>query len=82
MSLDELRDRIDRTDEQILDLLLERARIAQEIGRIKADKERPAHAPAREAELLAALLSRDLSPLDAEAVAGVFREMISACRAL
>lgn len=82
MSLDELRDKIDRVDQQILDLLLERARLAQEIGRIKADNERPAYAPAREAELLAALLSRDLSPLDTEAVASVFREMISACRAL
>lgn len=82
MSLDELRDRIDRLDRQILDLLLERARIAHDIGRIKADNERAAYSPAREARLLEELLSRDLSPLDADAVSSIFREIVSVCRAL
>jgi len=82
MSLDELRDRIDGLDQQMLDLLVERARIAQQIGRIKADNEHPAYSPTREAQLLHDLLSHDLSPLDAGAVEAVFREIVSACRAL
>ncbi len=82
MGLDELRDRIDELDEQLLRLLLERARTAQEIGREKAEDGRPAYSPEREAQLLANLLSHDLSPLDAGSVASVFREIISACRAL
>jgi chorismate mutase/prephenate dehydratase len=82
MSLDELRDRIDALDRQILDLLLERARTAQEIGRIKTDNERATYSPAREASLLQELLARDLSPLDADAVSSIFREIVSVCRAL
>jgi len=82
MPLDELRDRIDELDQQILRLLLQRARTAQEIGREKAGDGRPAYSPEREGQLLNHLLSGDLSPLEAGSVANVFREIISACRAL
>lgn len=80
MSLDDLRGRIDELDGHILELLIERARTAQQVGALKARTERPVYAPDREAQLVRALLGRDLSPLDADAIAAVFREIISACR--
>jgi len=81
MSVDDLRGRIDELDARILELLLERAHLAAEIGSLKARGNGPVYAPDREARLMRALLERDLSPLDAEAVAAVFREVISVCRA-
>ena len=82
MSLDDLRDKIDQLDRQLLDLLLQRARIAQEIGRLKVGENQRVYSPEREAQLLRDLLAGPLSPLDAQAVQNVFREIISACRAL
>lgn len=82
MSLEKLRADIDRLDARILDLLIERARIAQQVGTLKADSDRAVYAPDREAELLRRLLQRDLAPLQRDAVTAIFREIISACRAV
>lgn len=82
MSLDELRARIDAIDERILELLVERAALAVEVGRLKEAADRPVYAPHREAEIVRRLSGRDLGPLDGEAIAAVFGEIISACRAL
>ncbi|HUS80044.1 MAG TPA: prephenate dehydratase [Armatimonadota bacterium] len=82
MSIDDLRGNIDDLDASIVDLLVERARIAQRIGDLKAEAERPAYAPEREAEIIRSLISGDLGPLEPDAVAAVFREIMSACRAV
>lgn len=82
MSLDELRARIDAIDERILELLVERAGLATEVGRFKEATDRPVYAPHREAEIVRRLTARDLGPLDREAIAAIFGEIISACRAL
>ncbi|MGD9497001.1 MAG: prephenate dehydratase [Armatimonadota bacterium] len=82
MSLEELRGRIDEIDERMLELLLERARVAAQVGELKESREEPVYSPGREAQLLRRLTKRQLSPLDGEAVAAVFREIISVCRGL
>ncbi len=82
MSMDELRRRIEEIDSGMLELLLERARIARQIGELKSADETPVYAPDREALLLRRLLEPELSPLSAESVEAVFREVISACRGL
>lgn len=81
MSLDKLRAKIDDLDSRILDLLLERADTATQVGTLKRDTDSSVYVPEREAKLLRSLLDRDLGHLDADAVATIYREIVSACRA-
>ncbi|MGI5816691.1 MAG: prephenate dehydratase [Armatimonadota bacterium] len=81
-SLDELRRRIDEIDARLLEMLVERARVAAEVGEAKETTDRAVYAPDREAQLLRALTGRDLGPLEADSIEAVFREIISACRGL
>ncbi|MEQ8798698.1 MAG: prephenate dehydratase [Salinisphaeraceae bacterium] len=79
------RDRIDRLDEQLQALIAERAGLAQEIARIKADIDGEAgdcYRPAREAEVLRAVAARNRGPLSDETVVRLMREVMSACLAL
>lgn len=82
MSLDDLRERIDEIDSRVLELLVERARVAKQVGELKDAGDRPVYAPDREALLLRALTERELGPLTRESVEAVFREIVSACRGL
>jgi chorismate mutase/prephenate dehydratase len=77
-----LRDGIDSIDAQIIDLLNERVRIAQAIARHKSeDPEGDFYRPAREAQVLRTVMERNQGPLSDEAVAGLFREIMSAALA-
>ena len=77
-----LREQIDAIDSQILDLLGRRARIAQEVGHVKAETNAPVFRPEREAQVLRAVAERNPGPLGAHEVQTIFREIMSACRAL
>ena len=81
-ALEDLRRRIDEIDASILELLIERARVAAQVGRAKSASDSAVYAPNREAELLRALTQYDLGPLGADSVEAVFREVVSACRGL
>ncbi|MFN3594076.1 MAG: prephenate dehydratase [Thiobacillaceae bacterium] len=74
-----LRQRIDAIDDRILDLVSERARLAQEIGHLKNGS---AYRPEREAQVVRRLLAANPGPLPAEVVERLYRELMSACRAL
>lgn len=80
--LKHLRDQIDAIDTQILDLLNRRARIAQEVGHVKAETNAPVFRPEREAQVLRTAAERNPGPLRADDVQTIFREVMSACRAL
>jgi chorismate mutase/prephenate dehydratase len=84
MTLPELRQRIDNLDEQLLDLLQQRARIAREVAAVKLELGRPlAYDPERERQVLeriVGLADPDLLPV--AALESIFREVISACLAL
>jgi chorismate mutase/prephenate dehydratase len=76
---------IDRVDGELLRLLCERARLVLDVARIKhSGGAAPAayYRPEREAQILARVVRDNPGPLDAEAVAQLFREIISCCRAL
>ena len=81
-SLDTLRDTIDRLDAQVLTLLNRRARLAQQIGNQKGEKQRAAYVPSRERAIFARLAELNTGPLPDESVQAVYREIISASRAL
>lgn len=78
--LKQLRDRIDAIDDDILRLINQRAQVAREIGGLKGGG--PIYRPEREAQVIHRLQDRNTGPLPAEAVVGVFTEIISSCRAL
>lgn len=78
-----LRERIDALDAQLLDVLSARARCAQDVAAAKqADGDSTFYRPEREAEILRRVLAENPGPLPGEAVTAVFREVMSACRAL
>jgi chorismate mutase/prephenate dehydratase len=82
MNLDELRQQIDQLDGQIVQLLRQRARVSLAIGAAKADQGRPIYDPQREAALLERLTAGDLTPLAPASITAIYREIISASRAL
>ena len=77
-----LRTRIDAIDKQILDLLNQRAGVAQEVGHIKAETNAPVFRPEREMQVLRNAAERNPGPLADGDVQTIFREIMSACRAL
>ena len=82
MSLSDLRKEIDRIDEQIVGLLNRRAELAQEIGKHKARSRSHYFTPEREHTVFKRLLASNPGPLDAAAIRAIYREIISASRAL
>jgi chorismate mutase/prephenate dehydratase len=78
--LKDLRDRIDALDAQILRLLNDRAEIARDVGALKQDGD--VYRPEREAQVLRRQQELNRGPLPAPAVAHLFTEIMSACRAL
>ncbi|OUS31514.1 chorismate mutase [Gammaproteobacteria bacterium 45_16_T64] len=86
ISLDSLRQEIDRLDGDIQRLLNNRARCAQKVADVKnkhANGEPVVYyRPEREAQVLRRVMDRNEGPLGDETVAGLFREIMSACLAL
>lgn len=80
--LAKLRERIDAIDTQVLDLLNARARCAQEVGEIKREGDAPVYRPEREAQIFQRLRGMSKGPLPGASIEAIYREVISACRAL
>ncbi len=82
--IDQLRERIDKIDDQLLALLNRRARLAIQIGREKSKQNRSAHfhVPHREREIFERLKSLNTGPFPDSGVEAVFREVCSATLAL
>ena len=79
-TLDEHRKAIDALDREILERLNSRAKHAQAIGELKGGA--LAYRPERETQVLQGLHAANAGPLRNEHVTGIFREVMSACRAL
>jgi chorismate mutase/prephenate dehydratase len=77
-----LRARIDAIDKQLLELLNQRAEVAQEVGHVKAVSNAPVFRPEREMQVLRNVAERNPGPLADGDVQTIFREIMSACRAL
>ena len=81
-SVDALRQKIDQIDEKVVNLLNDRAALAQRIGRSKSLSSQEVYVPHREKEVLQRIAELNRGPLSPRAVHAIFREIISACRAL
>ena len=80
--LNKLREAIDEIDGRLLVLLNERARLAQEIGRIKERNGAPVYVAGRAEQLMRRLVERNEGPLDEMAIRAIYREIMSASLSL
>ncbi len=82
--LQQIRERIDRLDVQIQELINERAAAAKEVAEIKLEGDKDAffYRPEREAAILKKIQRRNRGPMGDEEMARLFREIMSACLAL
>lgn len=78
--LKQLRKQIDHLDDELLALVNQRAALAQQIGHLKEDG--VVLRPEREAQVLQRLQGSNQGPLSNAAVAALFTEVMSQCRAL
>ncbi|MBK0394165.1 prephenate dehydratase [Ramlibacter algicola] len=81
-TLAQLRADIDAVDRELLALLNKRATFANEVGEIKRAEGSPVFRPEREAQVINGLQAANAGPLKADNVATIWREIMSACRAL
>jgi chorismate mutase/prephenate dehydratase len=80
--LSTLRQRIDALDRELLALLNRRAALALQVGEIKKREGSVVFRPEREAQVIDGLKAVNTGPLATESVAPIWREIMSACRAL
>jgi chorismate mutase / prephenate dehydratase len=81
-ALQALRGKIDALDEQIEELISERARRAKEVGVLKGlTSTADFYRPEREAQVLQRVVARNKGPLRNEEMVRLFRELMSACLA-
>ncbi|MFC1606807.1 chorismate mutase [Candidatus Latescibacterota bacterium] len=76
------RDRIDKVDSKMLELLNERARCACEIGNIKAQNSMDVYNPAREREIMSKLSELNEGPLSDNSIQAIYEKIIEECRTL
>lgn len=81
-TIDELRQRIDTIDEELVRLLNARAECALAIGRAKKVAGLEVYQPARESEVLAHVQQVNAGPLDNPAVKRLFERVIDEARRL
>lgn len=81
-SLKSLRDELKKKDRAIVELLNRRAEISVEVGRIKEKNGLDAHDPSQESKVYHYLSEINNGPLSEEALKNIFREIISASRAM
>ena len=80
--LQALREQIDAVDRELLALLNRRAALALEVGELKKQEGSVVFRPEREAQVIDGLKAGNAGPLQSESVAPIWREIMSACRAL
>lgn len=81
-SLKKIREALQRKDREILSLLNERAKLALEVGHIKNENGREVYDPSRESLVFQYLSQFNQGPLSNKALQDIYREIISASRAL
>jgi chorismate mutase/prephenate dehydratase len=81
-SLAPLRQQIDALDAQILDLLNQRARVAEQVGHIKRAEGTPFFRPDRVAQVIDKITRANPGPLLNQHITAIWREVMSACLAL
>ncbi len=82
MPLDEIRQKIDSIDTQLLDLLAQRAECVHTVGEIKKKEGLQIYAPEREELLLRKLIEKSGGKLPEQSIRAIYREIMSMALAL
>jgi len=82
MTLEELRERIDALDRQLVELLSERARAAKMVGHLKAATSLPVYEPAREKTVYENVRAANKGPLPDIELVHIYERIIDVMRAL
>ena len=82
MTIEEWRKKIDDLDMRLVELLNERARAAQEIGKLKRDMETPIYEPERERKILERICKANQGPFPEEELCRLYEHIISVMRNL
>ncbi|MBN8707447.1 MAG: chorismate mutase [Bacteroidetes bacterium] len=85
MSLDEmdkLRQQIDALDRQLVDMLNDRAKLANKIGEVKKTLALPVYNPKRETEVMQNVMNHSKGPMEPAAIKRLFERIIDETRRL
>lgn len=77
-----IRGEIDRTDDEILQLLNRRAGFVARVAELKEKMKVPFYVPSRERQIVERLSASNAGPFPTEAIRSVFQEVFSACLSL
>ena len=80
MGMNELRERLDGIDNQILDLLSKRAQVVLQVAYFKQKHQMPAYVPARESAIFKRLRTTNPGPLGGDAIERIYRMVIEEMR--
>lgn len=82
LTLDDIRKKINETDDQLLNLINQRAQLVAKVGKVKSKTNTAIYIPEREKQIFEKLKNNNNSDLPNEAIVSIFTEIISACRNL
>ena len=82
MTIDQVRERIDALDRDLLRMFNERASLALEIGELKKERALPIYDPSREKRIFDAMSAANPGPLDNAAIIRLFERVIDESRSL
>lgn len=82
MSIDDIRQEIDRLDNELLEIFNRRATLALKIGQLKKELGLPIYDPNREKRIFVKMEERNPGPLDNNAIKRLFERVIDESRTL
>lgn len=82
MTIDEIRQNIDRLDSELLRIFNERAELALAIGELKKGLNLPVYDPAREKRIFERMTAENPGPLDNQAIVRLFERVVDESRRL
>ena len=82
MTIDQIREEIDRLDKELLKIFNERASLALKIGEIKKELGIPVYDPSREKLIFDRMRKENPGPLENEAIVRLFERVIDESRSL
>jgi chorismate mutase len=81
-AVEEYRVSIDALDVRLLELLNERTRVVEEIGRVKRTAKLPIYEPRREDQVFENIAAHNAGPLSVEAVKRIYERIIDEMRTI
>jgi chorismate mutase len=81
-NIDDLRERIDSIDDELLRLFNERAKLVLEIGKMKKDQGLPIHIPSREEQIIGRVQQENPGPLPPTSIARLYQQLLQESRTL